>query len=293
MTTLWKLTAIGPLVPLKQINTALEEADPAPALGWSFFVDGEPETGRLDVLFAEPDDFARMKENLTFPEDDLEVDFHPLPEEDWVRLSLEGLKPVAAGRFIIHGSHDEPDMSQGQIGIEIEAGPAFGTGHHGTTKGCLIACDRLYEIPFMPGSILDLGCGTGVLAIAAARLWPHADIVATDIDPDAVEETEINVMKNKVGGNIRCFVADGFDDEALGRKFDLIFANILAGPLQELAEQLAVRLSSGGRAILSGLLVEQIEAVRDAYHAVGLSLSETDIIEGWAILTLKHAETAA
>lgn len=289
MTTIWKFTATGPIEKVRALSSVLEEADPAPALGWSVFEDGNPETGRLDVLFADPDDFARLKESLPFSEEGLEVDFHPLPEEDWIRMSLEGLKPVEAGRFVIHGSHDEPELTRGQIPILIEAGPAFGTGHHGTTKGCLVACDRLYEDGLKPASLLDLGCGTGVLAIGAAKIWPDAEIVATDIDPDAVSETEDNARKNNVSGKLQIFVADGFDNEALSRKFDLIFANILAGPLQELAEQLAVRLASDGRAILSGLLTEQIESVVKAYHEVGLSLTDTDIIEGWAILTLKHA----
>lgn len=293
MSTIWKLTAIGPTRVIQQSAQALEAVDPAPALGWSCFEDGEPETSRLDILFAEADDFNRMKEHLPFSEEGLEVDFHPLPEEDWVRLSLEGLKPVKAGRFVVHGLHDTPNLEPGQIAILIEAGPAFGTGHHGTTKGCLIACERLDENGFKPRTILDLGCGTGVLAIGAVKLWPESHVLASDIDPDAVAETDINADKNIVSGSIESIVADGFNHDQLGPSFDLIFANILAGPLQDLATALAQRLRPEGRAILSGLLVEQIEAVRDAYHAAGLSLTDTDIIEGWAILTLKHAEPAA
>ena len=141
-------------------------------------------------------------------------------------------------------------------------------------------------------AVLDLGCGTGVLAIAAAKLWPSADILASDIDPDAIEETDANAEKNGTTG-IDAFVADGFGHEKLASgKFDILFANILAGPLQELAQSLSDRLAPGGRAILSGLLVEQIPAVQNAYHQAGLTVTDTDIIEGWAILTLEHAETS-
>lgn len=285
----WRLVATGPIEPLREAADRLEELDLTPVLSWSVFEDGSPERGRLDILFGEQPRVDELLEKIGLSEDEAEIDFGPLPEEDWVRLSLEGLKPVEAGRFVVYGSHDKDKVIEtGKTGIEIEAGPAFGTGHHGTTKGCLIACDRLAEAGFSPARVLDLGCGTGVLAIAAALVWPKAEILASDIDPDAVTETEINAEKNAVADRIDTFAADGFQHEKLDATFDLIFANILAGPLQELARQLAERLTANGRTILSGLLEEQVDAVAAAYEKEGLEISEREIIDGWAILTLKR-----
>jgi len=289
MNTMWRLVARGPIAPVREAASRLDDMDPSPALGVSFFEDGGPETGRLDVLFAEQPNVDELLGEIGLESGDVDIDFGPLPEEDWVRLSLEGLKPVEAGRFIVYGSHDRENVADsGKTGIEVEAGPAFGTGHHGTTKGCLIACDRLADAGFSPARVLDLGCGTGILAIAAALVWPQAEILASDIDTEAVTETEINAQKNAAADRIDAFAADGFQHEKLDQRFDLIFANILAGPLQDLAEQLEQRLTENGKTILSGLLEEQIPAVREAYVQTGLAVTETDIIEGWAILTLER-----
>lgn len=288
MTTLWCLVATGPIAPLRAAHDRLEEMDPAPALSWSCFEEGSPDRGRLDILFGEQPRTDEVLDaiGLNGDDPDMEIDFGPLPEEDWVRLSLDGLKPVVAGRFVVYGAHEKENIPSDKIAIEIEAGPAFGTGHHGTTKGCLIACDELDKEGFSPKRVLDLGCGTGVLAIAAAVVWPDAEIVGSDIDPEAVEETLVNAEKNGVAGRIGVFAADGFQHEKLDAKFDLIFANILAGPLQDLAVQLAERLAPRGKTVLSGLLEEQIDMVEEAYAKAGLHIENTEIIDGWAILTL-------
>ena len=286
---LWRLIARGPMDALRPAYDAAQALEFTPLLGSSLFEDGDPKTGRMDLLFAEQPDLDAFFERIGLETSGIETDFGPLPEEDWVRLSLEGLKPVEAGRFVVYGAHDKDVELKGKTGIEIEAGPAFGTGHHGTTRGCLIACGRLYEEGVEARRILDLGCGTGLLAIGAARLWPDAEILASDIDPDAVEETEINAEKNNVQTRIEAFAADGFQDARLDGAFDLIFANILAGPLQDLAGQLAERLAPRGVTILSGLLEEQIDAVSAAYETQGLSLRDSDIVEGWAILTFERA----
>lgn len=287
-TTLWRLVATGPMAPLRAANDRLEAMDQAPALSWSCFEDGGPDQGRLDILFGEQPRVDAVLEAIGLSTGEAEIDFGPLPEEDWVRLSLAGLKPVEAGRFVVYGAHDKETIPSDKVGIEIEAGPAFGTGHHGTTKGCLIACDALEREGLAPARVLDLGCGTGVLAIAAAMIWPDAEIVASDIDPEAAIETEVNAQKNGVESRIDAFAADGFQHETLDAEFDLIFANILAGPLQDLAVQLAGRLAPNGKTILSGLLEEQIAAVSEAYAKAGLKVSATGIIEGWAILTLER-----
>ena len=212
-----------------------------------------------------------------------------MPDEDWVKLSLAGLKPVFAGRFVVFVEHDRGDIRAGKIELEIEAGPAFGTGHHGTTKGCLLAFDALLDDGLAPTTIFDLGCGTAALAIAAAKALPKAEILASDIDPEAVTESRANCAKNGTP-SIDLFVAEGLDHAKLaGRRFEMIFANILAGPLVELAPAIAGALEPGGRVILSGLLSEQENWVRGAFEDAGLSVSRRDPIEGWETLIAQRA----
>ena len=286
MTTLWRLTVRGPLAPLRAAQDRLGEADPAPALSWSVFEnEGDPANGYMELLFAERIDEDALLGELDLTGPDLEPSFMPLPEEDWVALSLKGLPAVAAGRFLVYGEHTKGDLKPGQIGLEIEAGPAFGTGHHGTTLGCLKTLDQMERAGATPSTILDLGTGTGLLAIAARKLWPDAQILATDIDPISIEETLVNAEKNATA--FEAETADGFDHAVFeGRSFDLIIANILAGPLIELAPDIAARLTEGGTVILSGLLEEQAEKVTAAYVAEGLSLKERGVIEGWGCLVV-------
>ena len=203
----------------------------------------------------------------------------PLPDTDWVARTQAGLPPIEAGRFVVHGSHDRaPD--DGRIGVLIDAGAAFGTGHHGTTKGCLLMIDDI-DIP--PATILDLGTGAGILAIAAAKRFPDANIVATDIDADAVAVARDNAARNAV--SFACLQADGFESEALsGRTFDLIIANILAGPLMDLAPEIASALKDEGHAILSGILDAQADTVADAFRAEGLRVQKRPSLDGWTSL---------
>ncbi len=212
----------------------------------------------------------------------------PLPDEDWVAKSLEGLKPVRAGRFLVHGSHDRDKIQPGDIAIEIEAGEAFGTGHHGTTAGCLAEIDRLCSARDFK-SILDLGTGTGVLAIAVAKAFGKR-VLATDIDPIATRVTEENAVLNGVGELIAAATAEGFDDPvfAANAPFDLVIANILAGPLIALAPDVARHLTTDGTVVLSGLLVAQGPAVKAAYEAEGLRLTRSGEMEGWLTLTLER-----
>ncbi|WP_156823443.1 50S ribosomal protein L11 methyltransferase [Woodsholea maritima] len=291
MSTLWRWQALGPYAALKAISDRLDQDDEPIWLSSSVFGEDTPDEGRLDVLFGDmPDEdafCAHIGLNAASTKG-LDITLQPLPEEDWVRLSLAGLPPVQAGRFVLFGAHDRENLPQGKLPIEIEAGPAFGTGHHGTTKGCLIAADELEQTGFTPSRILDLGAGSGALAIAAAFLWPKAHtILASDIDPIAVDETIENATKNGVEARIGAFEADGFNHPQLETgEFDLIFANILAGPLEILAEQLAGALAHDGVAILSGLLEHQIDTVSSAYARTGLHVRSQTLIEGWAILTL-------
>ncbi len=286
MSTLWRLTALADFKTLADAAERLDEAYPPLALSWSLFDDTDP--ARLDVLFDQAPDEDVFREASGLPEAIL-AEIRPLPNEDWVRISLEGLKPVEAGRFVLFGEHDRDQIPAGKVTLEIEAGPAFGTGHHGTTRGCLLAFDEMLERGETPATVFDLGCGTAALAIAAAKTLPDAEVLASDIDPEAVEESQVNCDKNGAPG-IDCFVAEGLDHAKLaGRKFDLIFANILAGPLVALAPGIANALVPGGKVILSGLLSEQEAWVREAYEAAGLSVLRREPIEGWETLVAMKA----
>ena len=286
MSTIWRLRIDGPLAPLSAANARLGEHDDQPALGWSLFEDeGDASRGYLELLFAD-----RVREDewvaaLGLEGEAFTVHYAPLPDEDWIAMSLKGLPAVAAGRFVVYGEHERDKLKAGQIGLWIEAGPAFGTGHHGTTKGCLQALDRLYEAGLAPRRILDLGTGSGLLAIAAAKLWPAADILATDIDPESVEETAVNAARNDTA--FEAVTADGFEHAVFeGRSFDLVLANILAGPLIELAPEIASVLEPGGTVVLSGLLEEQADGVTAAYVAQGMALQRSELVDGWGVLVL-------
>ena len=190
----------------------------------------------------------------------------PLPDQDWIRLSQEGLPPVRAGRFFVHGAHDAGQVPHGVIPMRIEAGLAFGTGHHETTALCLavlsdLACRRAYR------NVLDLGCGTGLLAIGAAKLWKNP-VLASDIDPVAIAVTGENARANGVAPLVRSVVADGLVHPMLatGAPYDLVIANILAGPLTRLAPQIAAALAPGATLVLSGLLRNQENMVLSFYH---------------------------
>ena len=240
MSTIWKLTFSGPSEPLYRAAEALDERDMTGLLSWSIFDEDADPVGMLELLFETAPDEDAVRDAVGL-KSGYDARLIILPEEDWVALSQKGLPPVIAGRFALYGSHDEPP--EDKIAIEIEAGPAFGTGHHGTTKGCLIAFDALIEEGFAPDSVLDLGTGTGALAIAAAKVLPKASILASDIDPDSTAETARNAQKNGVA-EIESITAEGFDHVMLvGAKFDLIFANILAEPLVLLAGEIVAALN--------------------------------------------------
>ena len=213
-----------------------------------------------------------------------------LPEIDWVAKVRRELAPVEAGRFFVHGSHDAGRVPEGRVALLIEAAMAFGTGHHGTTQGCLRALERLLAGGAEKVRVADIGCGTAVLAMAAARVWPAAEVLASDIDPVAVEVAEANLAVNGLTGRVGCVVAPGFAAPELSGPFELIFANILMGPLIALAPELAARLAPGGHAVLSGLLGSQAAAVLAAYEAAGLVLETREDLGEWATLTLRRPD---
>ncbi len=211
-----------------------------------------------------------------------------LPETDWVAKSLEGLKPVRAGRFLVFGRHDRDQVKPNDLGLEIEAGQAFGTGHHGTTIGCLLAIER--EAKTRPVvNALDVGTGSGVLAIALAKI-AKAQVLASDIDPVAIDVAEENVRLNGVAAFVRCITAVGLDGRAFRDRapYDLIVANILAGPLAALAPAIRRAVAPGGTVILSGLLPEQRARILATYRLTGLALARSMIVDGWLTLVLRR-----
>ena len=214
----------------------------------------------------------------------------PLVELDWVRQSLEGLGPVTAGRFFLYGSHDRQRRRAGGIALEIDAGTAFGTGHHGTTEGCLVALDRILK-QRRPARILDVGCGTGVLAIAAARATLR-QALASDIDPEAVRVTLDNARYNGAGALVRTFTAGGLRHQAIAAAapYDLIFANILARPLVALAQGLAQALEPGGDLVLSGITRDQGRWILATYRNRGLVPRAVIAKGNWVTLWLTRQE---
>jgi ribosomal protein L11 methyltransferase len=220
---------------------------------------------------------AAASEHLTFT---------AVAARDWVTQSLEGLAPVAAGRFVIHGAHDRHRIPSNRIGVEIEAALAFGTGHHGTTLGCLMALDRILDRR-RPRRILDVGCGTGVLAIAAARAT-RRQVAAGDIDPVSVRVARDNARLNRAGALVKVVRANGLSDRRMrvGRPFDLVFANILLGPLKQLAHPIRQVVAPEARVVISGLLSGQANAALAAYRGRGLVLERRMTLDGWVTLVL-------
>ncbi|RVD61443.1 50S ribosomal protein L11 methyltransferase [Mesorhizobium sp. M2D.F.Ca.ET.185.01.1.1] len=216
------------------------------------------------------------------------VEREVLPEVDWVSRSLEGLKPVRAGRFFVHGSHDRAKRHAGDLTIEIEAGLAFGTGHHGTTAGCLEMLEQVV-LRERPRNALDLGTGSAVLAIAVAKL-AHIPVLATDIDPVAVRVAAANARLNHVKALVETVTAPGFHNPIFARRapFDLIVANILARPLMRLAPEMARHIRLGGSLVLSGILDRQRDAVISAYVGQSFRHVRTLHREGWVTIHLKR-----
>jgi len=284
------------------VSTDAKSADRLfPALELAFEDDGLPlslfdldeANGIKEVsIYVENDDVESVEQRLKAALDELGVtapiEHELLPDVDWVTKSLEGLQPVRAGRFLVHGSHDRHRRRPGDLAIEIEAGLAFGTGHHGTTAGCLEMIERVVRSEH-PRNALDLGTGSAVLAIALAKL-AHIPVLATDIDPVATRVAAENARLNEVGQYIETRTAPGFHDPAFAKyaPFDLIVANILARPLMRMAPDMARSVTPGGSLILSGILERQRNAVLAAYSGQHFRHVRTFWRGEWVTLHLKR-----
>ena len=289
MTTYTALTTLPGEDAAQALAEALEKLEPEPSGVGVFEMEDGSALWEVGVYFLEePNGMVLDMLALAFGAKPFVVS--EVPDVDWVAKVRRELSPVEAGRFFVYGSHDADRVPAGRVALQIEATVAFGTGHHGTTLGCLKAFDRLFDQGFRPAKVADIGCGTAVLAMAAAAVLPEALVIASDIDQVAVDVARANVAINGLTGRIACLEAAGFahPDLAAAAPFDLVFANILKGPLVELAPPMAAHLAPAGLIILSGLLVEQAEAVTAAYRAAGFTPRARDDIGDWVTLVLER-----
>jgi ribosomal protein L11 methyltransferase len=261
---LWKACIAALKADAADIAAALELEGSAQAvlIAEEPFADGAV----VEALYTEPPDAAFLSRVTGRA-----MTVEPLPDQDWIRLSQQGLPPVRAGRFFVYGAHDAGKVPHGVIPMKIEAGMAFGTGHHETTALCLSVLSDLARGPAAFQNVLDLGTGTGLLAIGAVKLW-RKRVLASDIDPVAVEVARENARANGVAPWVRAVTADGLDNPLLknGAPYDLIVANILAGPLTRLAPSITRALAPGGTLLLSGLLRNQETLVTSFYPRLRL-----------------------
>ena len=247
----------------------------------------------ISVHFAEAPDQTSIRELVGIAAGDdvaRDITFDTVKAKDWVKATLEELVPVRAGRFVVHGHHDRSKVPSNKLGIEIEAALAFGTGHHGTTRGCLLLLDHVLKARH-PARVLDLGTGTGVLAIAAAKAL-QVNVLASDIDPLSVRVARDNARLNTTGNLVETIRATGFSAPQFAKHgpFDLVLANILANPLRQMATPMARHLAPSALVILSGLLPYQAQGVIAAYRARGLVLLRHLRIEGWSSLLMRNVE---
>ncbi len=288
MPTYSALTTLDAKEPAEALAEAMEDFLPEPVGVGVFEI--EDGSGRYEVgvyFEEEPDDTELALMAAIYGAKPFAVS--EVPETDWVAHVKRELQPVEAGRFFVYGSHDADKVPADKVALLIEAAMAFGTGHHGTTKGCLLALDRLDRAGFRGRNVADIGCGTAVLAMAAAAIW-NLPVIASDIDPVAVDVARANAEANGLADKVTCVEAAGFEQPDLKAlaPYDLVFANILKGPLLDLAPHMGSNVAPGGYAILSGILNSQADEVVAAYKRAGFMLAARDEITEWTTLVLRH-----
>lgn len=272
------------------LGLAMEELEPEPTGIGVFEIEDGSGTWEVGGYFIEePNEVELALLAAAFAADAFVVS--EVPDTDWVDKVRRELTPVEAGRFFVYGSHDADKIPEGAEPLLIEAAMAFGTGHHGTTQGCLEALDRVAAGGFVGQNVADIGCGTAVLGMGAARIWPNP-VIVSDIDEVAVDVAKANVSANSLDGKVICVEAAGFghDDLQARAPYDLVFANILKQPLIDLAPDMAANLQPGGYAILSGILTRQSDEVIAVYAENGISLVRQDVIGDWVTLTLQKPD---
>jgi ribosomal protein L11 methyltransferase len=279
------LTALGPLPPIKAAAAAFDGLDPSPADAVTWFEEGGGKY-RLEVFLRSEQDAEAAAAVIAQVALDLHVHQKTLEDADWVAMALDGLPPVRAGRFVVAGAHALHQVRGGAKRIWIEASEAFGTGHHGTTRGCLLALEDILRRAPAPRKVLDVGAGSGVLAIAAAKMGAKA--LAVEIDPRAAAIMGENIANNRIGAQVRRLAADGAKTASASDRYELIFANILMRPLIRLAPILTRALKPGGRLVLSGLLTRQEPLIRLAYRGRGLTLERRYAREAWSTLVWRR-----
>ena len=287
MTTFTALTTLPGRINASDLGDALERLTPEPIGVGVFELEDGSGLWEVGAYFSEkPDDISLALLAAVFQAEEFKIS--ELPQIDWVSKVQRSLKPVVAGRFFVYGSHDSDKVPPDCEPLLIEASMAFGTGHHGTTKGCLLALEQLITDGFKAKNVIDVGCGTAVLAMAAARIF-SANVIASDIDSVAHSVAKMNILANGLDRNIQCFEASGFAHEQIKTKnpFDLIFANILLAPLLAIATDISKYSLSGGYVVLSGILSEQAELVVKKYTGVGFSLSKQMEIGEWVTIIFR------
>ena len=287
MTTFTALTTLPGKINASDLGDALERLTPQPIGVGVFELEDGSGLWEVGAYFSEkPDDISLALLAAVFQAEEFKIS--ELPQIDWVSKVQRSLKPVVAGRFFVYGSHDSDKVPPDCEPLLIEASMAFGTGHHGTTKGCLLALEQLIKVGFKAKNVIDVGCGTAVLAMAAARIF-SANVIASDIDSVAHSVAKMNIIANGLDQNIQCFEASGFAHEQIKTKnpFDLIFANILLAPLLAIATDISKYSLSGGYVVLSGILSEQAELVVNKYTGVGFSLSNQIEIGEWVTIIFR------
>ena len=286
MTTFYSVRLDGPQDKLTLLETAWEEA----CVSTSLF-ELNPGKWQLEALFLKAPDMAHLftlaPQELQTLRDQAVQEI--LPPKDWLSENRQSFAPLEIGSFFIHSAQDKQSLPEGKIGLEIEAATAFGTGRHETTKGCLLLIERLVEEEGAHiHNVLDLGCGTGILAMAAAHLLPSAHFLASDNDPEAVSMTAKNLEINALGGRITPVLSEGFRDLE-SAPFDLIIANILAEPLYQLAPDMGARAGPNSWLILSGLLDTQSPFLIDVYEAQGFECVDAFEENGWCAMLLERS----